>query len=292
MSGIGGLLGKEKSSLPKMPSSAPKMPSSMPKVPGGASGSAGSAGAADSTQGSEPTPAVGAARWLNIIALLVIIAVITGSLVQQFGYGQAPCALCVVQRSALIGMALGPILNLLMGLSPKHYALTIIAALVGSAAAGKQAINEASGTLKLDPNDVVMGIPLYYWALGVCIAGILACAIMLLWSSSWQSEDTGVLFHRGPARAATFTVIGWLFTYICLTIWQVIANCGVTMCPANPASTGAQSTQFTFAVTRNGTETTIISVPGFITVLLSLGLISLLAGVILNRRIGKKTKKD
>lgn len=278
------MLGKEKSSLPKMPSSAPKKPSSMPKVPGGSSGSASSA---DSTQGSEPTPAVGAARWLNIIALLIIIAVVTGSLVQQFGYGQAPCALCVVQRSALIGMALGPILNLLMGLSPKHYAITIIAALVGSAAGGRQAINEASGSLKLDPNDVVMGIPLYYWALGVCIAGVVACAFMLLWGSSWQTEDTGVLFHRGPARAATFTVIGWLFTYICLTIWQVLANCGVTMCPANPASTGAQSVQFTFAVTRDGQETTLISIPGFITVLFSLGLLSLLLGIILNRRIGK-----
>lgn len=264
----------------------------MPKLPAGASGSATSDGSVDSAQGSEPTPSVGAARWINIIALLVIIAVVTGSLVQQFGYGQPPCALCVVQRSALIGMALGPIMNLLMGLSPKHYAITIIAALVGSAAAGRQAINEASGTLKLDPNDVVMGIPLYYWALGVCIAGILACAIMLLWASSWPTEDKGLLFHRGPARAATFAVIGWLFTYVCLTIWQVIANCGVTMCPANPASTGAQSTQFTFAVTRDGQETTIISIPGFITVLLSLGLISLLLGVILNRRLGKKTKTD
>jgi hypothetical protein len=88
-------------------------------------------------------------------------------------------------------------MNLLMGLSPKHYAITIIAALVGSAAAGRQAIEEASGSIKLDPNDVVMGIPLYYWALGVCIAGMLACAIMLLWTSSC---------------------------------------CGVTMCPANPAS--------------------------------------------------------
>jgi hypothetical protein len=184
-------------------------------------------------------------------------------------------------------MALGPILNLLMGLSPKHYAITIIAALVGSAAGGRQAINEASGSLKLDPNDVVMGIPLYYWALGVCIAGVVACAFMLLWGSSWQTEDTGVLFHRGPARAATFTVIGWLFTYICLTIWQVLANCGVTMCPANPASTGAQSVQFTFAVTRDGQETTLISIPGFITVLFSLGLLSLLLGIILNRRIGK-----
>lgn len=186
-------------------------------------------------------------------------------------------------------MALGPILNLLMGLSPKHYAITIIAALVGSAAAGRQAINEASGTVKLDPNDVVLGIPLYYWALGVCIAGIVACAFMLLWSSSWRTEDKGLLFHRGPARAATFTVIGWLFTYICLTIWQVIVNCGVTMCPANSASTGAQSVQFTFAVTRGGQETTIISIPGFITVLLGLGLLSLLLGIILNRRIGKTT---
>lgn len=212
---------------------------------------------------------------------------VTGSLVQQFGYGQPPCALCIVERSALVGMAIGPIMNLLMGLSPKHYAITIIAALVGSAASGMQAISSAEGTLVLDPNDVVMGIPLYYWALGICIAGILACAFILLWTSSWQTDDEGLLHHRGPARVATFTAIGWLFSYVCLTIWQVLVNCGVSMCPANPASTGAQSVQFTFSVTRNGTETTIISIPGFITVLLGLGLLSLLFGIILNRRMGK-----
>jgi hypothetical protein len=128
-----------------------------------------------------------------------------------------------------------------------------------------------------------------YWVLGVCIAGILACAVMLLWPSSWQTEDDGVLHLRGPARAATFAVIGWLFTYICLTIWQVLANCGVTMCPANPARTGAQNVQCTCAVTRDGQETTLISIPGFITVLLSLDPLSLLFGVILNRRMGKKT---
>ncbi len=284
MSGLQGMMSKEKSALPKKPSSTPKMPSSMPKVPGGASGSSSSA---DSSQGSEPTPAVGAARWLNIIAVLIIIAVVTGSLVQQFGYGQPPCALCIVERSALVGMAIGPIMNLLMGLSPKHYAITIIAALVGSAASGMQAIRSAEGTLVLDPNDIVMGIPLYYWALGLCIAGILACAFILLWTSSYQTDDEGLLHHGGPARVATFTVIGWLFSYVCLTIWQVLVNCGVSMCPANPASTGAQSVQFTFSVTRNGTETTIISIPGFITVLLALGLLSLLFGIILNRRMSK-----
>lgn len=286
-------MGKEKSALPKMPSSAPKMPSSAPKMPGGLSGSSsGSASAGDSTQGSEPTPAVGAARWLNIIAVLVIITVVTSSLVQQFGYGQPPCALCIVERSALVGMAIGPIMNLLMGLSPKHYAITIIAALVGSAASGMQAISSAEGTLVLDPNDIVMGIPLYYWALSICIAGILACAFILLWTSSWQTDDEGLLNHRGPARVATFTVIGWLFSYVCLTIWQVLVNCGVSMCPANPASTGAQSVQFTFSVTRNGTETTIISIPGFITVLLALGLLSLLFGIILNRRMSKAEDKS
>ncbi len=281
VSGLQGLIAKEKSALPKMPSSAPKMPGGL------SSGWSGSASTTELTQGSEPTPAVGAARWINIIAVLVIITMVTGSLVQQFGYGQPPCALCVIERSALIGMAIGPIMNLLMGLSPKHYAITIIAALVGSAAAGKQAIGKANGTLVLDPNDVVMSIPLFYWALSIFVAGILVCAFILLWTASWQTDDEGLLHHRGPARVATFTVIGWLFSYVCLTIWQVLVNCGVSACPTNPASTGAQSVQFTFAITRNGTETTLISIPGFITILLALGLLSLLFGIILNRRMGK-----
>ncbi|MDA9863411.1 disulfide bond formation protein B, partial [bacterium] len=68
------------------------------------------------------------ARLINIVALVALIGVLAGSLHLQFGIGEQPCPLCLVQRSAMIGLAIGPVMNLLWGMKPAHYALSILAA--------------------------------------------------------------------------------------------------------------------------------------------------------------------
>ena len=44
-------------------------------------------------------------RLINIAALLGLLGVLAGSLHLQFGVGEQPCPLCLVQRSAMIGLA-------------------------------------------------------------------------------------------------------------------------------------------------------------------------------------------
>ena len=78
------------------------------------------------------------ARVINILALFALIGVLAGSLHLQFGVGEQPCPLCLVQRSAMIGLAVGPLMNLLWGMRPAHYALSILAAVVGGAASTRQ----------------------------------------------------------------------------------------------------------------------------------------------------------
>jgi NAD(P)-dependent dehydrogenase (short-subunit alcohol dehydrogenase family) len=60
------------------------------------------------------------------------------------------------------------------------------------------------------------------------------------------------------------------------------------LCPASPTSTGAQSISFTFSVSGSGGEEASISIPGFITVLLFLGLASLVAAIVINHRQGRE----
>lgn len=78
------------------------------------------------------------ARLINVIALFALLGVLAGSLHLQFGIGEQPCPLCLVQRSAMIGLAIGPLMNLLWGMKPAHYALSILAAVVGGAASTRQ----------------------------------------------------------------------------------------------------------------------------------------------------------
>ena len=69
-------------------------------------------------------------RVINIVALLGLLGVLAGSLHLQLGVGEQPCPLCLVQRSGMIGLAVGPVMNLLWGIRARHYALSILAALI------------------------------------------------------------------------------------------------------------------------------------------------------------------
>jgi len=53
------------------------------------------------------------ARTINVLALFALIGVLAGSLYLQLGVGEQPCPLCLIQRSAMIGLAIGPVMNLL-----------------------------------------------------------------------------------------------------------------------------------------------------------------------------------
>ena len=48
-----------------------------------------------------PDRAVFLSRVINILALFGLILVLAGSLHLQFGVGEQPCPLCIVQRSGI-----------------------------------------------------------------------------------------------------------------------------------------------------------------------------------------------
>ena len=75
-------------------------------------------------------------RLINLIALLALLGVLTGSLDLQILVGEQPCPLCLLQRSGMIGLAVGPIMNLLWGMRPAHYAVSILAAFAGGLGPG------------------------------------------------------------------------------------------------------------------------------------------------------------
>ena len=235
----------------------------------------------------EPTAAVGSARWLNILGIGLILFAITVVITQQFGYGLKPSSLGIVERSAGFGVAFGLILNLLRGMRPNHYAVTLLAAVVGLLASGKNIFEHTNGGLKRDPNEIVFGYAEFEWAFLFFAAVIVACALMLLWTKSWLSLDRGLVRHAGAARVFAFSFITWLLAYVVLSSIQVLVSCGLTVCPSDPASTGAQSFMFTFSISGSGGVDASISIPGFVTVMAGIGVASFILGLVLNHRMKK-----
>lgn len=175
------------------------------------------------------------ARWINVLALFALIGVLAGSLHLQFGVGEQPCPLCLVQRSGMIAIAVGPIMNLLWGMKPAHYALSILGAVVGSAGSVRQIL------LHIQPDDpgygpAVMGWHLYTWALVTFVIAVVGCAFMLLWNKPFEVGDTGVLGQRGFLRFAALVGIVWTTIDLLAVGISIIPECGLGMCPDNPSN--------------------------------------------------------
>jgi len=173
------------------------------------------------------------ARWINVLALFGLIGVLAGSLFLQFGVGEQPCPLCLVQRSGMIAIAVGPIMNLLWGMRPLHYALSILGAMVGGAGSVRQIL------LHIEPGDAgygpaVFGLHLYTWALVTFAIAIAGCAFMLLWSKPFEVGDTGVAGERGFLRFVALVAIAWVTIDLLIVGISVVPECGLGMCPDNP----------------------------------------------------------
>jgi len=173
------------------------------------------------------------ARIINVLALFALIGVLAGSLHLQLGVGEQPCPLCLIQRSAMIGLAVGPIMNLLWGMRPAHYAISILAAVVGGAGSVRQIL------LHIQPGDpgygpAVLGLHLYTWAFITFVIAVVGCSVMLLWPAPFEADDQGIRHERRWFRIFALTAIIWVLLDLLVIAISVIPECGLGMCPDNP----------------------------------------------------------
>ena len=181
-------------------------------------------------------------RLINLIALLALLGVLTGSLDLQILVGEQPCPLCLLQRSGMIGLAVGPIMNLLWGMRPAHYAVSILAAFAGGAASTRQILLHIATPGDPGYGPAVAGFHLYTWAFITFAVGAAGCAALLLFSSQFSLGDTGVLRRKGALRIATLTIVVWTSVYLIIIAVTVLPECGLGMCPDDPESTGGIKT--------------------------------------------------
>lgn len=216
------------------------------------------------------------ARWINILALFALIGVLAGSLHLQFGIGEQPCPLCLVQRSAMIGLAIGPLMNLLWGMKPAHYALSILAAMVGGAASTRQILLHIATPGDPGYGPAVLGLHLYTWAFITFAIAIVGCAVMLLWDAPFRIGDTGIRGQSRGMRIVAFTAITWVTLDLLVIAISVLPECGLGMCPDDPNDISGVG-----------------DAPGWALVL-SLGLLALAiaVGLVMDRRLTPKRADD
>ena len=161
------------------------------------------------------------AYWGMVAFLLAYCGVIMGGFYFQFGEGEYPCPLCMVQRYGMMLATMGAMWVLVEArrgkLNPARYSqglgMAIIGSIVGGAASTRQVL------LHIQPGDSgygepILGIHLYTWAL-------ITFAVVILYvglASILAPRAIPVVPRKHGIGWKVTTIVMWLFMAI------VIAN--------------------------------------------------------------------
>jgi disulfide bond formation protein DsbB len=143
--------------------------------------------------------------------ILTICAVLVGAFVVQFGQGEFPCPLCVLQRMAMMLCALGPAYVIMKARAGEvkttdfatGYGMSVIAAVAGAFISIRQILLHI---VPPDPGygDPVLGLHLYTWALLVFVAEIITAGLNLVFARELEP--------RGEIEFGWFSrLVLWLF---------------------------------------------------------------------------------
>lgn len=166
---------------------------------------------------------------LNVLALYALAALLAGAFAAQLLLGELPCPLCLLQRIMFALLAIGPILNIRFGPRASHYALSLLAAVVGAAVSTRQVL------LHIMPGDAGYGTALfgyhyYTWALIAFIAAIVLLSLLLLFDRQFEKAPAA---HSAPgviAHIAVWLVIGLTTANVASTLLE----CGFKACADDP----------------------------------------------------------
>src|SRR5215510_1039757 len=165
-------------------------------------------------------------RLGNVIGAAGIAVVLLVAFGLQFGLNELPCPLCMLQRVALVLCGFGFLLNLRFGVQPLHYGLSILSALFGFAAAGRQVmLHIVPGTGAY--GSALFGLHLYTWSAILFAAIIAGIALLMMIGGGDHREATR---FRGFSRVAA-----WLLIAVTIAnAFNSFALCGPVECDPDP----------------------------------------------------------
>jgi disulfide bond formation protein DsbB len=165
------------------------------------------------------------ALTLNAVLVFILCGVLLSAFGVQFLEHEEPCPLCMLQRVAMLGVAIGALFNLKFGIHASHYGLSLLSSLVGGTVALRQI------SLHVCPGMPGFGIPvlglsLYTWSFIVFACSILSVALLMV----FLYPD-----HTSTHKSYSLTTIGktaFVLTFL-IALGNVITTylqCGLGPC--------------------------------------------------------------
>lgn len=119
------------------------------------------------------------AKFINCSGVYLISFVVLGGLLYQFIMQQKPCPLCLLQRAAMLFVAIGGSYNLRYTLRTRHYAFALFGCITGSAIALYQVLLHICPTFP-PHGKVIFGLELYTWSLLTFFTAMVLIVLVLL----------------------------------------------------------------------------------------------------------------
>ena len=151
----------------------------------------------------------------------------------QFVEGEFPCPLCLLQRLAMLGVAIGAMMNLRFGVRTSHYAVTIFSAIFGAAVSTRQILLHIVPGNPNGPGygSAVFGWHLYTWGLIIFMTTIGVVGLMMLYEKHFDlSTPAAPRPMSKPVKAVCALVI--LLT--AANFFTTFLMCGFAPCPDSP----------------------------------------------------------
>lgn len=165
---------------------------------------------------------------LNELHIIILCGVLIGAFTYEFMKHELPCPLCLLQRIGMTAMALGPLLNILYGFRPIHYALSMAGALFSASVSIRQILLHICKGFP-EYGLPVFGLELYTWAFLVAFSSLIGTTLLLfLYDSSDEyraSEKIRILGYIAISLLVALVVINGVFAFF---------ECGLNFCPDDP----------------------------------------------------------
>lgn len=151
----------------------------------------------------------------------------------QFVEGEFPCPLCLLQRLAMLGVAIGAMMNLRFGVHTSHYAVTIFSAIFGAAVSSRQILLHIAPGNPNGPGygSAVFGWHLYTWGLIIFMATIGVVGMMMLYEKHF---DFGTPASPRAMTKPVKAVCALVIVITAANIFSTFLMCGLAPCPDSP----------------------------------------------------------
>lgn len=127
---------------------------------------------------------------VNFLAICVLLGILLTSFVIEFFCLQVPCLFCFMQRLAILGVAFGLYLNLFYGCRVRHYAASLLWALLGLGIASRHIALNVCENLKSLPF-YFFSYRLYTWSFLAFFSSILGISLTLFFHQEEEGRRAG-----------------------------------------------------------------------------------------------------